>query len=241
MCLSHYSALSQIDFDIRSMVDPKTPAWQTLVMADIFFDTGEAQVNAPAYEASVDTIGRVRKYLLTDPDATLRFMVFGKASREWQYLKKSETAASNNFELSEMRAQTTLSMLQAIREQLLGDILPEEIDDKTEGDKEGAKIANPQITDSTEALGHDKNAFWTPDMRYQIHKDKKRLGKEKNDPTERSASVRISVRPTALEEKDPDAELKASKENPSPETISEIAVAQAASMFKKLLGGDSQT
>jgi len=228
----------EIDFDLRTLIDPENPAWQTLVMADIFFDTGQAEVNAAAYDALVDALGRVRKYLLTDPEARLRFMVFGKASREWQYLKKGEKAAKNNLELSELRANTTLSMLQAIREQVLGDILPEEIDDKIQGDPKGAKIANPQFSDSSEALGHDKNAFWSPDLRYQIHKDKKRADKEENDPTERGASIRISVRPTPLEQKDPDAELKASKENPSPKTIGEIAVAQATQALNKLFNGN---
>jgi len=165
-------------------------------------------------------------------------MVFGKASREWQYLKQGETSAKNNLELSELRASTTLSMLQILREQVLGDILPEEIDDKTQGDPEGAKIANPQFSDSSEALGHDKSMLWTSDLDYLIHKDKKRAGKEENDPTERGASIRISVRPTPLEQKDPDAELKASKENPSPEMAGKIAVAQATKALDKLFNGN---
>lgn len=217
----------EIDDGIKELIDPELPAWQPLVMADIYFDTGSAQINNSGHEALVDAIIKLRKYLESDPEAKLRFMVFGKASRIWEYLKKGETETSNNFELSELRAQSTLNTLQMLRDQMLDDLLPSDVDDDTEGDK--------QYTDSSEGLGYDQGTFWSTGMDYSVHKSKERMGKDKNDPIERGANIRISVRPTPLDQRDYEENLE--KQNPDPKTIAQIAIAQTLAALNKLFNG----
>lgn len=227
----------EIDFGIRNPVDPGIPDWQPLVSAEIYFDTGDATPSPEAEEAISQALVQVRNYLAKDPQAALRFVVLGKASKVWKALRKGETAAERNMELSKLRAETTLSTLQMLREGILEGILPGVIEDQMKTDSEGA-----QYEDIAEPLGSENEAYWQDDLTYKIAKSKKRSRKASTDntPTERGASIRIAVRPTPEEQVDPDAALKERLAAPSPETVGEMAMKQALIIMGRLLGIESE-
>lgn len=228
----------KIDYDLRDPVDPTNPSWQPLVTAEIFFETGEATISGESEEAIRTALKQVRGYLKKDPGAALRFMVLGKASKAWAKLGDSDTAAAKNYELSQVRAQSTMSQLKQLRIDVLGDLLPQVLEEGLEGDWEGAQMTNQQYEDVEDALGSDQEARWMNDVEYKKAKSQKRSKKDKdnNDAVERGASIRIAVRPGPREAPDADAELKKHLNNPTPETIAGVAVAKAQAVLTRMFG-----
>ncbi|MFQ3646193.1 MAG: hypothetical protein SNJ83_14105, partial [Aggregatilineales bacterium] len=226
-----------IDLGLRHKIDRGKLNWQPFVTVDLFFDTGSSMINAEGFQALELALHKMREYLSKDPQAALRFIVIGKASRAWKQLQEGESAAEKNQLLSQQRAERVLSYVQQLRPQILGDLLPALIEDMQQAE------ADPQISDSAEGMGATDDAAWSDPVTYKRGKSRKRSMRGKNDNTgsERGASLRVAVRPTPLPEADPDAALKQDEgKRLWAEHMAEIAQAQVQAVLNRFFSPDKK-